>query len=626
MNKKIILIFGMFFLVSIILTSGVFAQSVSWCCEKLLGIDQSAGMWCQNAPQSSCSPLYRTLSTSCEASDYCKPGTCIEQAEGICTANTPKRVCDEKGGYWREEDMDQLPQCQLGCCFIGDQVAFVTQTRCGSLASEYGLQINFRADINNELECIMSSSPKVRGACAYDANGVRDCEMLTKKECNDLQAGAIYENVMFHEGFLCSAPELNTICDPRGGTTCVEGKDEVYFMDTCGNIANVYDADKVDTLAYWTYLTGAVDNVEVECDVVEGDATNTIRRTCGNCDYYSGSTCTKKKFGDDIGTIAYGDYYCRSLDCTEGFDTDRSGVIESDEKNYKHGESWCVISGPDSAYKNNLITVKNGVIIENEILGTAEIQSGDENGVGAGETKTNIREDKNLNRGSNAYEEWKEILQEKFNLPGTRHYRALCFNGEVLIEPCADFRQEICMESATDDFSNAACKLNMWQNCMEQTDLKHCEDRTSRDCVWLPITSQKEEWDKGDRILVADNEAHVCVPAFGPGFATWKEENDAALICARASGDCTTIVKRWGLEMKDGKSAPKRIASGEECIRRGEKLFGVDKGTGEWRESKSMMTWFLGDCGEKKNYMNKYGADLGSMFGAEREPWRSDLY
>ena len=39
-------------------------------------------------------------------------------------------------------------------------------------------------------------------------------------------------------------------------TTCIEGKDEVYFKDSCGNIANIYDSSKINDKGYWNKVIG----------------------------------------------------------------------------------------------------------------------------------------------------------------------------------------------------------------------------------------------------------------------------------------------------------------------------------------------------------------------------------
>jgi len=69
--------------------------------------------------------------------------------------------------------------------------------------------------------------------------------------------------------FLCSHPGLNTKCAMSESTKC-EG-DDVYFVDTCGNLANVYDASKINNQDYWSRIQ------EPTCSASTAG--------CGNCDY-----------------------------------------------------------------------------------------------------------------------------------------------------------------------------------------------------------------------------------------------------------------------------------------------------------------------------------------------------
>ena len=43
----------------------------------------------------------------------------------------------EGGGVWDPTADCSVPQCELGCCLIGDQAAFVTNTRCRRLSGLY---------------------------------------------------------------------------------------------------------------------------------------------------------------------------------------------------------------------------------------------------------------------------------------------------------------------------------------------------------------------------------------------------------------------------------------------------------------------------------------------------------
>ncbi|MFH1503670.1 MAG: hypothetical protein ABIE36_03360, partial [Candidatus Diapherotrites archaeon] len=172
--KKINFILPMIILlIGILLINFISAAESSYCCERL-----NSGQWCQNAPQNECATginpfsksgeLYKKVPTSCEATAYCKLGTCINSIQGSCMPNTPLVVCNNEKGFWKGESMEDLRECQLGCCLLGNQAAFVTQVECRKLSSEAGLTTNYRDDITSELECIASVSFDELGACVFE--------------------------------------------------------------------------------------------------------------------------------------------------------------------------------------------------------------------------------------------------------------------------------------------------------------------------------------------------------------------------------------------------------------------------------------------------------------------------
>src|SRR3990172_6602999 len=202
------------------------AGEISYCCERT-----TEGAWCQSVNDASqCQTgggLNVPVATSCESTSYCSTGTCINRLEGTCSDSTQK-ACETNGGTWDPRDQDDISQCQPGCCLIGDQASFVTQANCNRQASRYKLNINFRKDIKNQEQCLAMAFPQARGACVFDDGLTRNCEMLTKLECNNAQAKAAAGTaVEFHEGLLCSAESLETQCGPTERTTCVADKDEV---------------------------------------------------------------------------------------------------------------------------------------------------------------------------------------------------------------------------------------------------------------------------------------------------------------------------------------------------------------------------------------------------------------
>ncbi len=126
------------------------------------------------------------------------------------------------------------------------------------------------------------------------------------------------------------------------------------------------------------------------------------------------------------------------------------------------------------------------------------------------------------------------------DVPGSTHYRKVCYEGEIRIEPCQGFRNEICVESRDEPakFSQAACRINNWQRCLEaNTDaekLKGCEKIT--DCTIKNINMGK--YFTFDR----------CVPKYPPGFDLQAGDGLGGEvgeeICSIATQTCTAIYSK----------------------------------------------------------------------------------
>lgn len=316
-NKNIILFGIVIFLIVLLagLTSAI-------CCEKtIVRDDGTGGIPCADViDEAVCDDNLRVSQTGCQATGYCKTGTCVNDQQGTCLPSS-QSVCNNEGGSWYAEDKTELTQCQLGCCLLGEQAAFVTQTRCSYLASTKSLEPNFRADIRNEGECIALATPHVKGACVFETERGRSCSFITKRECQERGDG-----FRFHPGFLCSATDLGTICKKTENTQCDSGGD-VRFVDSCGNLANIYDSTKKNDQNYWTY----VKEWSESCNPASA---NKDSKTCGNCNYELGSTCGVYRRGEDSMPNA-GNYLCRDLDCK--VDTNGDGTKEK----YNHGDIFC---------------------------------------------------------------------------------------------------------------------------------------------------------------------------------------------------------------------------------------------------------------------------------------------
>lgn len=437
MKKIMLFVLAIFVLIGIGLafvsaqTASIQAPTV--CCEKT-----TSGLYCQDVPEEQCAADSRKVPTSCKSTSYCKPGTCFDSNQGTCLDNTPQNVCNLNKGIWTDK---AAPQCGLGCCVIGDQAAFVTLTRCKKLSSSLGLETNFKKEIKDEVSCISSVLGQEKGACVFESEFQKTCKLTTRVECSaNKTKGTFFPNK------LCSAEEFGTNCGPTEKTTCVPGREEVYFVDTCGNPANIYDSSKLRDKRYWSDI---IDKRE-SCN---SGAANANNPNCGNCNYLQGSFCKETKRG---GTqAAYGENICGDLNC-----------VDSKKIKRKHGESWCVYDDKGDLDKSN-------------------------------------------------------------NAVGSRYYKHICINGEEVLEACADFRQQECVEDSIPiegggAFSQAGCRVNRWQDCVAQTSEYDCVNTDKRDCVW-----------NGER----------CIPKNSPGLKFWEGEESKAL-CAQASVTCEAMSEK----------------------------------------------------------------------------------
>ncbi|MEK6928664.1 MAG: hypothetical protein AABW65_01765 [Nanoarchaeota archaeon] len=469
-----------------ILISLAFASSLSStvCCEKT-----NSGLYCQNVPAEECAAGSKQVPTSCESTSFCKAGTCFNSGQGTCSDNTPQLVCENNNGKWSE----QFPaQCETGCCILGDQAAFVTLTRCKYLSAKLGLKTNYNKQVKSEDLCVLSVQNQEKGACVYEFEFQKTCRFTTRENCN---SGVNITKGEFFEGKLCSAPELGTNCAKTKKTICSAGKDEVYFVDTCGNIANIYDASKIDNEEYWS-------NIKTKAQSCNSNSANSASKSCGNCNYLLGSYCRASK--EEKAT--YGDNICSDLNCK----------LTSNGKSYKHGESWCVYNDKGETGKGN-------------------------------------------------------------NAVGSRFYKHICINGKEVVEQCADFRQEECIEdkikASNGEFSQAACRVNRWQDCSAQTEKENCENTDRRDCSW--------------RNVKVGGVNGVCVPLNNPGIKFW-EGDEAKAICEKASSSCVVTFE-------------KTLLGGEKCKTNCECL------KPDWKKDMAGICVAIGDCGPKINWQGDKG-------------------
>lgn len=485
LNKKgvagfeMVLLIGMIFAVSYMIASADFVSGAvqPTCCEQT-----TEGGICQDVlDPAECDSSGKAVAASCSETSFCEIGCCIDDLEGTFDRNVPQKLCTGANSRWVDDPTCSIQGSGLGCCVLGSDVEYVTSQRCSRLSDLRGVDKNY---LNlGENDCLALGELQVKGACVLPND---NCKFTTAEDCVSL----IGNEQSFYPGYLCSAPELNTTCEKTEMTTCLDGQDEVYFLDSCGNTANIYDSSKANDDEYWSYFLFRGNT----CNPSEDNADS---KDCGACSRFLGSTCasaSSEGFNPDMG-----DYFCKSTSC------------EYEGTTYENGESWCVYDGK----------------------------------IGEG----------------------KDVV-------GSRHWKMICSNGEVQLEPCADYRNEICVEEDLEgELDVASCKANNWRACV---------DSKPGNCNELPDCER--------RTFTLDSfSVDVCAPKYPGGFAfDGQYQKTANQICSRASKTCVVTYE------KPTPFSPCTCVENCECE---EAIF-----TQEMND----VCISMGDCGGYVNYLGKY--------------------
>jgi len=539
--KKIVLCFCFLFLIGFVVAAGVISEP-SYCCEKT-----KSGAWCLNDVIDNCNPSFSAAPTSCESTAYCRLGTCYESDEGICMPNTPQRTCISDGGTWDERTIEEVPQCQLGCCVIADQAAFVPLVRCKKLSTLFGVENDYRTDIDSEVECIATAQSQDVGACVYEKDFERVCEFTTRGDCganNEVETinDSLSSEKTFYKDWLCSAEELNTACARQTYTVCYQG--DVYWADSCWNRENVYSSDKVKS---WN--NGRVlDDSEV-CPPNDGSNIN-----CGNCDYLLGTRCAE--WDSYLGGPSDGDNYCKLTECV-----DREGDPRF------NGESWCV---RDEGYKNGGDRVGSRYFREICIDGEIRVEAcADFRNEICLDDSIKIEGEKDFGTAACRVNRWQDCILHKDREDCIDIDRRDCLwlpavNGMVLGGVTSG------EDSSSKTYSNPSGN-NSFSN------------------PTAPVTGNVVMGIDDGKVNNFEGEDGVCVPNFPPGLEFWKNEN-AQQICGQANAKCVVVYEEG-------------LIGGKDCVENCECL--EDK----WALDANRVCAALGDCGGYVNYQGVYTDD-----------------
>lgn len=489
------------------------------------------GSYCQEYPSSVCNSECTSACFPGRRTDFssCQLGTCFDADLGLCSAGSPRAVCENSNGTWYPQ---QPVQCNRGCCLVApdssggaSQAQLTTSQQCNVLGQTLGTRVQWDPQIAGEIQCLEKVRTQREGACVLELipeTNNYNCQFTTEVRCAT-------NGGEFYPGQLCTNSQLNTKCEITENAQCFDDKDGLYFVDSCGNKANIYDYQKRNLNSYWQ----SVVPIQQSCSLTRNSQGEIINeQACGNCDYLKGSVCGSVRANLDTNPTNNGQYVCRDLYC-----------VDDNGERREHGESWCAFdswTGLDGAD------------------GTNE--------------------------------------ERAVDVPGSRHYRKLCFEGEIRTEPCAEYRNGVCVEQdVSNDFTNAQCRTNTGALCTsfnENADkLAKCEE--SPDCYLKHVEIDKWKFD-------------VCVAKYPPGFELTDEiQPDSQAICKAATQTCTYYEKkniegRWTCKINCGcKDA-------------------------EFAETMNNLCMSLGDCGLHVNLAGEVGD--GYSTSGDRQPKISDSY
>lgn len=159
------------------------------------------------------------------------------------------------------------------------------------------------------------------------------------------------------------------------------------------------------------------------------------------------------------------------------------------------------------------------------------------------------------------------ITSPGFAEVGSRHFLQSCMNGKIFTTECADYREELCTQNSTFGITKAACRVNRWHDCSQQTTAGDCLNLSIRDCYWADWLFKSYPW----KCLYNNFQDRKCLPYVPPGFVHWQGSSQEVCAMANEQFDC------------DEDSCPQM-----------------------WSDSAAAYCMFQGDCGAKYNFAGAY--------------------
>ena len=435
--------------------------------------------------------------------------TCLVNLNGTSCQEYPVSTCDSQcataGGCFQGR-RSEFPQCQLGTCFDNTQGVCNPGTPRFSCENENGVWSPGTPAQCNKHCCLINPDGDGQHGSQARLTTERECALLRETFGSSLfkptisgQAECSAMATSQEEGACVLGLDALTNkynCKFETETQCITSGGTFYLGQLCTNPQLNTKCERTGNTKCFKDRVYFVDNcgngnrANIYDSTKLNDASywSTVVPIASSCSLGTSSNflsnqarCGNCNYiaGSTCGTpiqgkdvpAISGQYVCRDLSC-----------IKEDGTKVKHRSSWCAF---------------DGAIGVDGADGTNEERSVD--------------------------------------VPGSRHYKKQCFDGEIRNETCAEYRNQICVETVPDaaGVTTASCKVNTALTCLEQNDnpedLARCEENP--DCFLKKVEIE------GFRV-------EVCSPKYPTGREFNGESEDenyekySENVCSYATKTC----------------------------------------------------------------------------------------
>ncbi|MBI4154410.1 hypothetical protein HY501_03665 [Candidatus Woesearchaeota archaeon] len=543
--------------------------------------------------------------------------------EGCCEQTTSGLFCQtvdesECSGRFAPTSCEQTSFCKLGCCFSSDEGRCFKQAPRATCSTEDGFTWE------DSPFCAVDQCKK--GCCILGDQASFVTEVKCKQTAQNYDVAFEFD----------PSVESETKCVEK-----VKNKDKGCCVTDTGCKFTTRDSCETASPEPGTNQTEAGFHKDVLCSNDE-----------------LGCNCAKQTSTGCLGEDLYWFDSCGNPENIYDRDTVRSynaGILLTEDQS-------CVASGPDDTDCGNC-EYTSGSICGEDTEHAMPVGSSICRGVNCEETyddEVSPNANGELKKNGESWCVFDSLPGKGRDLVGSRHYRILCANAEELVEPCKDYRQELCVQGVLGsevlsniealqssfqegDYVEAACRDNRWENCFAcNTVLEDAEEKAEKveglsetilqkrkeccaneftgDCYWLPSS-----------VTAADG---TCVPQVPPGLniqpstsgAKEAASTDAQAVCSKGNSECKVIFREEGLSrlgkgfvalakvfLVFSKEGPKPLIN-ENCTQH------------EWVVAGNNICKSLGDCGayynirgkiSKSGYVNTQSGERNYFIGSE---------